>query len=256
MSSEPCTILVPVYNEEGCVASVIDDIQAVMAETERDYELIVVDDGSTDRSADLAAEKDVTLLRHPSNRGYGAALKTGIREAGHDIVVIADADGTYPVTRIPDLLKDMDVHHMVVGARTGRHVAIRCGACASASLLGRDGQRDRQRVRHQAGRHGRLPGHRHHPTGSPSELTDRGRQRGRTPGAAGWNSTRRLLRFSPPTSPPTLPDGTVHMVETHHEIGQLSSITNVELYIESTQPDARFRFLPATQVFSEQSDQF
>lgn len=64
----------------------------------------------------------VKLLRHKINRGYGAALKTGIRAAVHPVIVIMDADGTYPVAAIPELVAQLADHEMVVGSRTGQLV--------------------------------------------------------------------------------------------------------------------------------------
>lgn len=123
-------IVVPAYNEEHGLDGVIAQLREIRDHLERtghDAEIIVVDDGSVDRTADVASRyEDITLLRHRKNRGYGAALKTGIRHADTDLICITDADGTYPNERIPDLVQrvsegDFD---MVVGARTGARVAI------------------------------------------------------------------------------------------------------------------------------------
>jgi glycosyltransferase involved in cell wall biosynthesis len=84
---------------------------------------VVVDDGSTDGSAELPPRENVLVVRHEVNRGYGAALKTGMRNAAHDWVLIIDADGTYPVDRIPDLIREAELGDMVVGARLGRSVS-------------------------------------------------------------------------------------------------------------------------------------
>ena len=64
------------------------------------------------------------MLRHIENRGYGAALKSGIRAAKHEVIVITDADGTYPSDQIPELLSKLDHADMVVGARIGKNVRI------------------------------------------------------------------------------------------------------------------------------------
>jgi len=105
-------------------------LQAILAcGDERLHEVIVVDDGSTDATAgELAGVEDerglLRILRHPHNRGYGASLKTGVRNATADVVVITDADGTYPNERIPELVDRMGGADMVVGARTGARVNI------------------------------------------------------------------------------------------------------------------------------------
>lgn len=122
--SEPVTIIVPVYNEAGCIGEVLDTIISCMVETATDYELIVVDDGSTDGSAEIVESKGVRIVRHKFNKGYGASLKTGIRQARYPLVAIIDADGTYPVDALPRLLACMSEYDMAVGSRTGDHVKI------------------------------------------------------------------------------------------------------------------------------------
>jgi glycosyltransferase involved in cell wall biosynthesis len=118
------TIIIPAYNEANAIGPVLEHIQDVMTESAFAYQIIVVDDGSTDGTADVARSYDVDVISNPANRGYGAAIKTGIRQARYDIIVITDADGTYPNEEIPQLLAAMDTYDMVVGARTGESVHI------------------------------------------------------------------------------------------------------------------------------------
>jgi glycosyltransferase involved in cell wall biosynthesis len=120
------SIVVPAYNEkEGCLP-VLRKLIATMEGSDLEYEIIVVDDGSTDGTSERLAQLEgaLTLIRHPRNLGYGAALKTGIRRASHDLICITDADGTYPNERIPELVGMMGDHAMVVGARIGETVKI------------------------------------------------------------------------------------------------------------------------------------
>lgn len=114
------TIVVPAYNEENGIREVLEQLRAL----DPNYEVLVVDDGSTDRTSEIAASSGFTVIRHRVNRGYGASLKTGIRAARGDRIVITDADGTYPNERIPELVRQLDEFHMVVGARTGQKVHI------------------------------------------------------------------------------------------------------------------------------------
>ncbi len=117
------SVIVPAYNEEKAIGGVLEDLKKTMVTTHRNYEIIVVDDGSSDRSVRIVREiKGVTLIQHPFNRGYGAALKTGINNARGEIIVITDADGTYPNEEIPRLLTYIKQYDMVVGARTGEQV--------------------------------------------------------------------------------------------------------------------------------------
>jgi glycosyltransferase involved in cell wall biosynthesis len=122
--SKHVSIVVPAYNEEESIAQVIEQIDLVMRSHDYRYEIIVVDDGSTDNTAQMAEDKSVRIIRHPCNKGYGASLKTGIRNAKGGIILIIDADCTYPVEKIPVLLSYMNEYDMVVGARTNKDVEI------------------------------------------------------------------------------------------------------------------------------------
>ncbi len=122
------TIVVPAYDEEGGIEGVVGRLLAL--ELGRETELLVVNDGSKDRTGAMLEElraqnPRLTVIEHRKNRGYGAALKTGFRAAAHDIVIITDADGTYPEDRIVDLLAQVDNGaEMAIGARTGNDVNI------------------------------------------------------------------------------------------------------------------------------------
>lgn len=89
------------------------------------YEIIFVDDGSKDKTAEVINSlENVRLIQHSQNKGYGAALKSGIKSARGYYILITDADGTYPVSEIPRLVQYMGSYDMVVGARTGQDVNI------------------------------------------------------------------------------------------------------------------------------------
>ena len=116
------SVVMPVYNEEEAIGTVLDELIAILED--KTYEIIVVDDGSTDNTANVVREKRVKLIQHPHNIGYGAAIKTGIKSAANDLILIIDGDGSYPVKAIPELLKEVDQYDMVIGARTGKEVKI------------------------------------------------------------------------------------------------------------------------------------
>jgi glycosyltransferase involved in cell wall biosynthesis len=122
--SKHISIVIPAYNEEGSISQTIEQIGLVMKPQGCTYEVIVVDDGSTDRTAEMARSASARIIQHPHNRGYGASLKTGIKNSRGDVVLIIDADGTYPVEKIPLLASYMGEYDMVVGARTGPDVKI------------------------------------------------------------------------------------------------------------------------------------
>jgi len=117
------SVVIPTHNEEKAIGTVLDELIEVLEG--QAYEIIVVDDGSTDNTAKIAQEKDsVNVIQHPQNMGYGAAIKTGIKNATNDLILIIDGDGSYPVKAIPELLKEVEEYDMVVGARTGKEVKI------------------------------------------------------------------------------------------------------------------------------------
>lgn len=123
LKCEPFTLVVPAYNEEHGIAASLEGLQELLRNLPIAYEIIVVNDGSTDDTRNvLESLPGIRLLNHAWNRGYGAALKTGIRHANYPLIAITDADGTYPNERIPDLVRLASDADMVVGARTGEHV--------------------------------------------------------------------------------------------------------------------------------------
>jgi glycosyltransferase involved in cell wall biosynthesis len=122
------TLVVPAYNEEDGIEGVVRRLSSL--DLGVPLELLVVEDGSTDRTRERLAELEaqvpcLRVLEHGYNRGYGAALKTGFQAAAHEVVVITDADGTYPEDRIGELLARVDAGaEMAVGARVGANVHI------------------------------------------------------------------------------------------------------------------------------------
>jgi len=122
MKVSAVSIVIPVHNERGALAPLLDTLASTLGGRPVTYEYVVVDDGSTDGSCDIEPRQNVVVVRHDQNRGYCAALKTGIRSASHEWVLIIDSDGTYPVDRIEDLVREAETCDMAVGARIGPNV--------------------------------------------------------------------------------------------------------------------------------------
>jgi len=122
--AQAVTVVIPAYNEGAHVAAQVEAVRRTMQQTGWPFEIIVVDDGSTDQTAVEADSTGVRVLRRVRNQGYGAALKLGIHHAKHGWILITDADGTYPVEAIPALLAVAEKNEMVVGARLGKSVQI------------------------------------------------------------------------------------------------------------------------------------
>lgn len=119
---EKISVILPAYNEADAIGGVLDKLIPMAGEN--GWEVIVVDDGSSDGTGKIAEEHGAKVLTHSHNRGYGASLKRGIEESNYDWVLITDGDGTYPVEEIPSFLRFIPEYDMVIGARTGGKVHI------------------------------------------------------------------------------------------------------------------------------------
>lgn len=109
-------VILPTYNEERSVARVVDEVRGSLPFAD----VLVVDDGSTDRSADIAAAAGASVLRLPYNLGVGGAMRAGYKYAartGYDVAVQVDADGQHDPSEVPALLSALTHADVVVGAR-------------------------------------------------------------------------------------------------------------------------------------------
>ena len=110
------SIIVPAFNEEEVIEKVIADLKKYLSQA---CEIIVVNDGSTDCTGEVVGKiADIKVINHSENRGYGAALKSGIRKSQGEYILIIDADGTYPTESVSELIREAPDYDMVVGART------------------------------------------------------------------------------------------------------------------------------------------
>ena len=122
------SIVLAAYNEESCIVEELQTIRKAMQSSPFSYEVIVVDDGSSDSTATLVSGANwVRLLRHRVNTGSGAARKTGTLAARGDVVVWSDVDMSYPNDRIPDLVQHLvnSGSDQVVGARDSERGTLR-----------------------------------------------------------------------------------------------------------------------------------
>ena len=111
------TILLPAFNEEAALLSTLSRIQQAMATAAFEYEVLVVDDGSKDATAAVARAAGARVISHPYNKGNGAAVKTGLRNARGEITVLLDADGQHDPADICRLVEQTGPYDLVVGAR-------------------------------------------------------------------------------------------------------------------------------------------
>jgi glycosyltransferase involved in cell wall biosynthesis len=115
------SLIIPAYNEEAAIGDIVKRAAAVMADCATSWEIIVVSDCSTDTTAEIAAAAGARVIVHPTNKGYGNALKSGISNALYDMVAIIDADGSYPPEDLQILAPFASRFDMVVGQRCGVH---------------------------------------------------------------------------------------------------------------------------------------
>lgn len=115
------SVIIPIFNEQLVVKDTIERIKKIVPNSE----IIAINDGSSDDTLKILNKIDeIIVINHPYNLGYGASLKDGIKTATGKLIVITDADGTYPMEDIPRLLKHSTKYDMIVGARIGAKVHI------------------------------------------------------------------------------------------------------------------------------------
>jgi glycosyltransferase involved in cell wall biosynthesis len=119
------TAFFPCHNEAGAVESVANSALAVLPRVAEQYELIIVDDGSRDRTGEIAdriaaGDERVRAVHHETNRGYGRALRAGFRAARHEYVFFTDGDGQFDPGELVELVRRVDEADMVIGYRIER----------------------------------------------------------------------------------------------------------------------------------------
>ncbi len=114
------TLIIPAYNEENAIAHTVTEGIRILDSIAQQWEIIVVSDASTDRTAELARQAGARVLDHPTNMGYGNSIKTGIVAARHRLIAITDADGSYPLEALEELARAATRYDMAVGQRVGK----------------------------------------------------------------------------------------------------------------------------------------
>jgi len=131
-STHNVSIVVPAYNESPSIGALVSALRTAAPW----HEIIVVDDGSSDGTGRSAADAGARVLRHPYNKGNGASVKTGIRHASGDFVLILDADGQHRPSDACRLVSKLDEYELVVGARSPSTQAGRSRRAGNALLNG------------------------------------------------------------------------------------------------------------------------
>lgn len=111
------SVVIPAYNEASGIGATLEDVRSVVP----DAEVLVIDDGSSDATGEIAAAAGARVIRHRVNRGYGGALKTGIRAARGEVVILFDADGQHNARYIPALVDGLNDYDIVIGERMNVH---------------------------------------------------------------------------------------------------------------------------------------
>jgi glycosyltransferase involved in cell wall biosynthesis len=124
MKKEAVTVIIPAFNEERAVGEVVQKVRKVLQRARVPYELLVVDDGSKDQTGLKARQAGARVISMGENRGYGASLKAGMRQARYNLIAMLDADGTYPPEELPELIRLVETSDMAVGARVKPNAAI------------------------------------------------------------------------------------------------------------------------------------
>ena len=124
MPNHSFSLILPAFNEAQNLSATVENAVSALSNVVSELEILIVDDGSTDATAEvcdrLASRHPVVrIIRHPRNRGYGAALRSGFAAARYDLVFFTDSDGQFRFGQVAEFIAQIDAVHMVLGYRAG-----------------------------------------------------------------------------------------------------------------------------------------
>jgi glycosyltransferase involved in cell wall biosynthesis len=147
MPNHSLSLVLPAFNEAENLSATVENAVSALAGVVSELEILIVDDGSTDATAEvcdcLASRHPVVrIIRHPQNRGYGAALRSGFAAARYGLVFFTDSDGQFRFDQVAEFIAQIDAVHMVLGYRADRQDPLfrkansRIGNWLARTLLG------------------------------------------------------------------------------------------------------------------------
>ena len=129
MKAKSVSVVLPAYNEALNIAGELGDIFDFLKDNFNEFEIIVVDDGSKDQTYSICSSvrrelgKSIIVLKHEHNKGYGAALRTGLFSAKNDLIFYTDSDNQFDIRELLEFTKVIDNYDLVIGYRLGRQDA-------------------------------------------------------------------------------------------------------------------------------------
>ncbi len=133
------SVIIPVFNEEKSIISTVAEVEAYLKNNFSEFEIIVVDDASSDHTLDVLAELPVRVLRNLKNKGKGYTVAKGVRAAKGDLILFMDADNSTRIFELEKFLPQLDRHHLIIASRALKDSKIELSQNPLKVFLGRSG---------------------------------------------------------------------------------------------------------------------